>query len=77
MSATHHTIDRVLTIGEAAERIGAQTWRLQRLIARGLFPEPQRIGRTRVVLEDDLPAIAEAMRQAGYLKTTAPQTDAG
>jgi hypothetical protein len=74
MSATQDTL---LTLGEAAERLHAQTWRLARLFDRGLLPEPRRVGRCRVIAETDLPRIAEAMRRAGYLKTISPQSDAG
>ena len=59
---------KLLTLGEAAERLGAQVWRLRRLIERGLYPEPQRIGQSRVVAESELPRIRELMEQEGYLK---------
>ncbi len=61
-----------MTLGEAADRIGVQAWRLARLFDRGLWPEPPRVGRNRVVSESDLPGIEEALRAAGYLKT--PET---
>ena len=57
----------LLTIGQAAERLGAQSWRLRRLYQRGLLPEPQWVGRSRVVNEDDLPQIRTALEKAGYL----------
>jgi hypothetical protein len=67
----------LLTLGQAADELRTQTWKLQRLYVRGLLPEPKRVGRNRVIRPDELPAIACALAAAGYLKTTDPQTLVG
>lgn len=60
--------DDWLTVGQVAELLGAQTWRVQRLIERGLGPKPSRIGRHQVFRKDDVPAVKKALQDAGYLK---------
>ncbi len=61
------TISRDLILGEVGERLGVATWKVQRVYTRGLLPPARRIGRFRVVSEDELPALEAALRQAGYL----------
>jgi len=61
------TTDRLLSVGEAAERIGCQSWRLAYAYRKGLLPEPPRAGRHRLVREADLPTIAAVLRRAGLL----------
>jgi hypothetical protein len=56
-----------LTLGQAAAALHAQLWQVQRVIDRRLFPPPQRIGRLRVVGQDDLPALRVALQRAGFL----------
>jgi hypothetical protein len=59
---------KYLTLGEVAERLGCQVWRVGRLFDRGLLPEPRRVGKNRVVPEEDLPTVERVLRGAGYLK---------
>jgi DNA-binding transcriptional MerR regulator len=62
-------MSELMTIGEAAERLGGvQVWRLRRLYERGILREPPRVGRNRVVSSEDLPRLREALRAAGYLQ---------
>jgi hypothetical protein len=42
-------------------------WQIRRVIERGLFPEPARIGPYRIFAPDQLPLLREALVQAGYL----------
>jgi hypothetical protein len=58
----------ILTVGQVATRLGVQTWQVVRMFERKLLPEPPRLGRARVIREEDVPAIAEALRKGGYLK---------
>jgi hypothetical protein len=60
--------DRVMLLGEAADRLGVQSWRLARLFRQGHHPEPPRLGRYRVVRESELPALRAALLKAGWLK---------
>jgi hypothetical protein len=62
-----------LFLGEVALRLGAATWQVQRLYERGLLPPPERVGRYRVVSEDQLPTVAAALRAAGYLPDETPE----
>jgi hypothetical protein len=56
-----------LTLGAVARRFGCQPWQVRRLFERGVLPEPRRVGAYRVVAEEDLPAVEQALRQAGYI----------
>jgi hypothetical protein len=62
--------DQILTLGEAARRIGhgCRRWMVQRVFDRGLLPAPKRVGPYRIVRESDLPAIEQALRKCGYIK---------
>jgi excisionase family DNA binding protein len=61
----------LLTLGQAAERLGVPIWQVQRLYERKRLPAPRRLGRFRAVTEEDLPAIGQALRAAGYLRPAA------
>jgi hypothetical protein len=61
------TLTDVLSMGQVADLIGCQTWKIRRLIGRGLLPEPVRIGVVPIFHRDQLPAIRERLREAGYL----------
>ena len=60
-----------LTTGAAARRLGAPEWAVARVYARGLLPEPPRLGHFRIIREDQLPALRAALVEAAYLKETA------
>lgn len=60
--------DRFLTLGEVATHFGVLDWKVRRLFQRGLLPQAQRFGRYRVFEKKELPTIAKALREAGYLK---------
>ncbi len=57
-----------ISTGEASLRLGCLSWHLSQLWARGLMPEPARVGRQRAIAVADLPRYAEALRQAKYIK---------
>lgn len=63
----------VLTTGQAADRVGVPRWCVQRLMETGRFPVKARFGTYRLVDENDLPALRDALLAAGYLK---PQPEA-
>ena len=47
---------------------GEHKRQVQRVVGRKLVPEPGRVGRNRVVLDEDLPAYRTALIVAGFLK---------
>lgn len=57
----------LMTLGQVADNLGVQVWRVRRLYERGILPEPPRFQRSRLVRRDDLPAVKEALEKAGYL----------
>lgn len=63
-------MSEILTLGEAADALGAQTWRLRRLHDRGLIELPK-VGRNVVVPRERLDEVGEALNRAGYLKRSA------
>jgi hypothetical protein len=68
-TATTATLtDNLLTLGDVAQRLGCQLWQVARVIDRGLFPQPARVGCYRVLSLDDLPAMRAALIKAGFLK---------
>ena len=58
----------ILTIGEVADQLGCQAWKIRRVIRDGLLPEPDRLGTYRVFLASDIPRVRAALKTAGYLK---------
>jgi len=56
-----------LTLGEVARLCGCLEWQVRRLFERGLLPPAERVGRNRVVVETELPAVRLALASAGYI----------
>lgn len=50
-----------LTLGDVARQLGVPTWKVRRLYESGRLPEPGRVGRNRVVFEDEIPKIRAAL----------------
>jgi hypothetical protein len=65
-------IKRVLTLGDVARLHGLPVWKVRRLFERKLLAEPERVGRFRVIAATDLPNVESALRDAGYLLSSAP-----
>jgi DNA-binding transcriptional MerR regulator len=55
-------------IGKVAIHFGVPAWQVRRVITRGLVREPARVGAYRVFVDEDLPKIEAALKQAGYLR---------
>lgn len=63
-----------LTLGEVARHFGLQRWQVQRLAEQDRFAYV-RVGDRRVVYQADLPAVRQALVNAGYLMAqTEPQS---
>ena len=57
-----------LSTGQAAKKVGIRSWEVSRLYERGMMPPAARAGNRRIIPIEDLPALREAAKQAGYLK---------
>jgi hypothetical protein len=58
---------QVTSIGELAEALGVQSWRIARLFELGLVPEPPRVSGRRAIPGEMVPAIIAALRDRGWL----------
>lgn len=60
-----------LSIGELADALGTQSWRIARLFELGLIDEPPRLAGRRLIPRELVPRIVELLRNRGWL--TVPQ----
>ena len=67
------TGQRYYSTGQAALHFGVLEWQVLQLYKRGLVPEPERLGRFRMIGCEQLPAIGAALRAAGYLPRPEPR----
>jgi hypothetical protein len=58
---------QLYTVGSLAHHFGVKPWQVRRLFSRGFLPAAARLGPSRVFSADDLPAVEDALRRAGYL----------
>jgi hypothetical protein len=56
-----------LSVGEVAELLGTQAWRVARLYELGLIAEPPRIAGRRIIPITDLAEITVQLRLRGWL----------
>ena len=63
-----------LSLGEVADLLSAQSWRIARLFELGVLPEPERVAGRRMIPREMVPEVAEALRNRGWLtKQFCPQ----
>lgn len=62
-----------LPLGKVGARFGVSQRTIRNLFLRGILPEPGRVGAYRVVAEEDLPKVEQALRDGGYLRTAATE----
>jgi len=55
------------TVPDLSKMFGCHDWQIRSVLARGLAPQPRRLGRYRVFTPDELPAIKAALEKAGYI----------
>jgi hypothetical protein len=55
------------SLGQTADSLNVQAWRIARLFELGVLPEPPRIGRNRAIPATMVPAIVDALRDKGWL----------
>jgi hypothetical protein len=75
---------RLLSLSDAGKEIARQhnlrqpvpAWRIRRLFELGILPPAERVGRNRVVTESELPIIAVALSERGWLPASTPEAAA-
>ena len=60
------TQEAILTLGQVADRLRFQFWKVDRVFSRGLVAPAVRVHRLRCVPESRLPEIEAALLKAGY-----------
>jgi len=55
-----------LTASEAGKRLGLTAFEVTRTFERGFMPPAKKLGRVRMIPVEDLPALKEAAKRAGY-----------
>lgn len=58
----------VMTMSEAANRLGCQCWQIKRAVSRGFLAPLRRLGTYCLVDESQLAEIRAALVRAGYLR---------
>jgi len=67
----HATTPRpFLSLGELADILSVQSWRIARLFELGVLPEPERIAGRRMIPKEMIPQIIDALRARGWLART-------
>jgi hypothetical protein len=64
------TADKPIGLTEAAQRLHVQSWQIGRALDKGLLQPRGRVGKAYYIFPTDLPAIAAALRELGYLEST-------
>ena len=62
-----------LSLGELADLLSVQSWRIARLFELGLLPEPDRVSGRRLIPKTMVPQVVDALRVRGWL----PRTEEG
>lgn len=70
------TSPAVTSIGELAETLGVQSWRIARLFELGLIQEPPRVSNRRVIDKAMIPIIVDALRLRGWLTVERSESEA-
>jgi len=60
----------ILSVGEVADLLTVQSWRIARLFELGVLPEPERVAGRRMIRADMVPKVVEALRARGWLAKT-------
>jgi hypothetical protein len=74
----HATASRsFLSLGELADLLSVQSWRIARLFELGILPEPERIAGRRVIPKEMIPQIVDALRSRGWLSRPSEMITSG
>jgi len=63
-SAVEAESSELLTLGQIADILGVQLWRMTRLVGSGFTPPPVRVGRMRCFRRDQLGVLRAAVERA-------------
>jgi hypothetical protein len=66
-----------LSLGEVADLLSVQSWRIARLFELGILPEPVRVSGRRMIPKDSIPQIVDALRARGWLSNTTESSTSG
>lgn len=56
-----------LSLGELADLLSVQSWRIARLFELGVLPEPERMAGRRMIPKVMVPEVVDALRARGWL----------
>ena len=56
-----------ISVGQLAEDLGVQAWRIARLFELGVIPEPPRLSGRRIIPTAVIPAVISALRDRQWL----------
>jgi hypothetical protein len=74
----HATASRLfLSLGELADLLSVQSWRIARLFELEVLPEPERIAGRRMIPKEMIPQIVDALRARGWLSRTSEMSTPG
>jgi len=59
-----------LSLGELAELLSVQSWRIARLFELGILPEPDRVSGRRLIPKTMVPEVVDALRARGWLRNS-------
>ena len=57
-----------LSLGEIADLLSVQSWRICALFELGLLQEPERVSGRRMIPKEQIPEVIDALRSKGWLK---------
>lgn len=63
----------IYSVGEVADSLQVQSWRIARLFELGVIDEPPRVAGRRMIPRSLIPAIEEALRAKGWLPVSEPE----
>ncbi len=59
-----------LSLGELADLLSVQSWRIARLFELEILPEPSRVSGRRLIPKTIVPQVVDALRERGWLPET-------
>lgn len=62
------TTTAAYTVGDLARMFDCPEWAVRRLFTRGLIREPARLGPYRLIPNEQVGAVEQALRAAGYIR---------
>jgi len=59
-----------LSLGELAELLSVQSWRIARLFELGILPEPDRVSGRRLIPKTMVPEVVDALSARGWFPSS-------